>query len=302
MVKYFHYNANGVESWQSRPIYTDEASTIKGSNWGVGNAIKFQPDNWHLFRFSAEYANRLPDHMELFGNGIWVVQNFSLKPERSFNFNLGMRAAVPEKHTLEVNTFYRLTRDMILLVPILSPYARYENQENVKGYGVELDGNVKLNPRWHVNSNVTWQALRLFGIENSTDNWKNGARLRNTPYMFGNIGINYLSKPIIKGKGLLKLYATYNFLKEFYLETIPRRLEPKGLFSTADVNTELIIPNQHLVNLGVNLRFPNDRFALGAEVKNLLNKDLFDNYRVQQAGRSLHLKLNYSIQQSYKKK
>lgn len=295
MGKYFNFSSEGVETWQARPIFTDEVSTVSGNNWGVGNAIKFEPRNNLLFRFSAEYANRLPDHMELFGNGVWVVQNFGLRPERSLNLTLGTRVSVPEKYTIEANTFFRRTKDLILLIPIQAPYARYENQENVRGFGVELDGNVKLTARWQVTANATWQELRLFGIENPTDSWKNDARLRNTPYMFANLGINYASRPILGDRAFLKLYGLYSYLREFYLETIPKRLEGKGAFGTANVNTELVIPSQHLLSAGFHLAFSQERFALGAEIKNLLNSDLYDNYRVQLAGRSLHLKLNYSI-------
>src|SRR5690606_22370801 len=127
-------------------------------------ALKFQFSPRHLVRFSGEYSNRLPDHNELFGDGVWVVQNFGIRPERSLNFNLGWRTAVRERYTLEFNSFYRRTRDLILLVPIQAPYARYENQQNVKGIGLEADGTVQLGPRFNLSANATWQNMRLFGI------------------------------------------------------------------------------------------------------------------------------------------
>jgi outer membrane receptor protein involved in Fe transport len=36
-------------------------------------------------------------------------------------------------------------------------------------------------------------------------------------------------------------------------------------------------------------------FTIGAEVRNILNKNLYDYYRIQRAGRSFYLKLSYQI-------
>lgn len=295
MVKYFSYKASGVETFQSREVSTTDAKTSKGNTWGVAEGLKyhFTPD--HLVRFSAEYSNRLPDHNELFGDAVWIVQNFGIRPERSLNFNLGWRIDVRNKYTLELNSFYRRTKDLILLIPIQAPFARYENQQNVKGFGIEADGSVQLGTRFSLSANATWQSMRLFGITSQQEAWKNNARLRNTPFLFGNSGINYRSAPVFRQKATLKAFLFYSYLHEYYLETIPKRLEGSGLFGKAQVNTLLVIPNQHLVNSGVQVDIPGLRTAIGFDVKNLLNKDIYDNYRVQRAGRSIHLKINYSI-------
>lgn len=295
MAKYFSYKASGVETYQSREVSTTEEKTTKANSWGVAEGLKyhFSPD--HLVRFSAEYSNRLPDHNELFGDGVWIVQNFGIRPERSLNFNLGWRTAVRSKYTLEFNSFYRRTKDLILLVPIQSPYARFENQQNVKGFGLEADGSVQLGSHFNVSANATWQNMRLFGITLQQDAWKNGARLRNTPFLYGNLGVNYQSKPVLKQKATLKVFMFYSYLHEYYLEAIPKRLEGSGLFPRAQVNTLLVIPNQHLVNSGILVNLPAYHTAVGFDVKNLLDKDIYDNYRVQRAGRSIHLKINYSI-------
>lgn len=295
IIKLFNYKASGVETYQSREISSTEAKTSKGNTWGIAEGLKYQLSPDHLVRFSAEYSNRLPDHNELFGDGVWIVQNFGIRPERSLNFNLGWRTAARNRYTIELNSFYRRTKGLILLVPIQAPYARYENQQNVKGVGLEADGSFQLGSGFTVSANATWQNMRLFGITVQQDVWKNGARLRNTPFLYGNLGINYQSKPVSKQGATLKAFMFYSYLHEYYLEAIPKRLEGTGLFPRAQVNTLLVIPNQHLVNSGILLNLPARRIALGCDIKNLLNKDIYDNYRVQRAGRSIHLKINYSI-------
>ncbi|MCD8540541.1 MAG: carboxypeptidase-like regulatory domain-containing protein [Leadbetterella sp.] len=212
MLKFFSFKASGVETYQSREISTTEEKTTKGNSWGIAEGLKYQLTPEHLIRFSAEYANRLPDHNELFGDAVWIVQNFGIKPERSLNFNLGWRTAVRNKYTLELNSFYRRTRGLILLVPIQAPYARYENQQNVKGFGLEADGTVSLGARFTVSANATWQNMRLFGITVQQDVWKNGARLRNTPFLYGNLGVNYQSRPVFHQQTVLKAFMFYNYL------------------------------------------------------------------------------------------
>ena len=295
MVKYFGYKASGVETYQSLEISSTDAKTTSGNTWGIAEGIKYRINNYHIARFSAEYSNRLPDHSEIFGDGVWIVQNFGIQPEHSINMNLGWRTSLPQKFTLDLNTFYRRTQNMILLIPIQSPYARYENQQNVKGPGFEIDGRINLSKRLEFTANGTYQNMRLFGITATQDQWKNDARLRNTPFLFGNLGIDYQTPALLNGKLLLKANAFYSYLHEYYLETIPKRFEGKGLFGTATVNTLLIIPNQHLVNTGFLASFPEKRISLGFDIKNLLNKDIYDNYRVQRAGRSFNFKINYTI-------
>lgn len=295
MVKYFGYKASGVETYQSREVSTTDAKTSRGTTWGVAEGLKYQFTPAHLLRFSTEYSNRLPDHNELFGDAVWIVQNFGIRPERSLNFNLGWRTALRNKYTFELNAFYRRTKDLILLIPIQAPFARYENQQNVKGLGLEADGSVTLGARFTLSANATWQNMRLFGITAQQEAWKNDARLRNTPFLFGNLGVNYQSAPLLKQKITLKAFLYYSYLHEYYLETIPKRLEGSGLFGKAQVNTLLVIPHQHLLNSGILLHIPESRMAVGLDVKNLLDWDIYDNYRVQRAGRSVHLKINYSI-------
>lgn len=292
MGKFFNYSASGVEAYEARPVFSNEVKNVSGNSWGIADAIKYEINNRSLIRFSVEYANRLPDQNELFGDAIFVVPNFELKPERSLNFNLGYRYNKASAYTFEANTFYRRTKNLILLVPIQQPYAHFENQENVKGYGVELDGNVYLTKNLIVNANATFQDLRLFDVSTADGGLeKNNARLRNTPYFFANAGLNYnLNK--------FKAYGYYSFVREYYLETIPKRLESGGflgLGSSANINSLLLIPNQHLVTVGANYAFLANQLSLGVEAKNLLDNNLYDNYRVQKAGRSFHLKLNYII-------
>lgn len=299
IAKLYHYQASGIQNtWNAATITSIDRTTQNGNYWGIAEAIKYQLNSKSLVRASAEYAYRLPERDELFGNNIFIVPNFELKPEKSLNLNMGYRFEAYQYWTIEANSFFRNTRDLILLVPIQAPNAQYRNQEQVHGFGFDLDVNYYLSKHYKINTNATWQDLRLFGITNAQDTWKNSARLRNTPYFFANAGFNADYKSIIQQKDVLKLYINYNFLREFYLETIPQNLEPSGilgLWGTANLNTRLIIPNQHLLNIGFTYKLSNNNISIGGEIRNLLNHDVFDYYRVQRPGTNASIKLSYHL-------
>lgn len=296
--KYYRFSSRGIDAWDAAGASLEDEIVHTGNSFGVGNAIKYQLNDVSHARISAEYANRLPEQDELFGDGIWRVPNFKLKPETSLNVNAGYRIG-KEKFSVEANTFYRKTEGLILLIPVQPPYAQYVNMDNVNGYGLETD--VALNNvlrYFTVSGNFTWQSLRMAGIDRPIDKWKNGTRLRNTPYFFANAGITGNFDRVFFQQDRLKPYIYYNFVREFYLDNIPREMEPDGflgLFGSAGINELNLVPNQHLLSAGFSYQPTGKHITLGFEVKNITDADLYDYYRIQRAGRSFHLKINYQL-------
>lgn len=298
IAKFYRYKASGINNtWFSNNISDADQRSRSGNYWGIAEALKYKLDANNSLRLSAEYTYRMPEREELFGNNVFIVPNFEIKPEKSTNIALGYQGAYFDKLSLELNGFYRNTKDLILLVPIQAPNAQYQNQENVRGFGVDIDLNYKIARNYSASANATWQDLRLFGIIAEQDKWKNDARLRNTPYFFANAGLQ-ASYHLFSKNDMLNVFVNYNFLREFYLETIRKDLEPGGflgLAGSANLSSELIIPDQHLLQVGFTYKLPSGRMNIGGEVRNLLDKDLFDYYRIQRPGRSFHLKLSYNI-------
>lgn len=299
MGKFYRYGASGIQNtWFSASVTEADKRQLSGNYWGIAEALRYRLNPAALIRASLEYTYRLPEREELFGNNIFVVPNFELNPEKSFNASLGYQQTFGGSFTVEANGFYRHTNGLILLVPIQAPNAQYQNQENVKGFGIDLDMNYRFATHYTFSSNATWQNLRLFGITHETDRWKNDARLRNTPYFFANAGIQSHYDDIFSDRDNLNVFINYNFLREFYLETIRKDLEPGGflgLSGQANINSNLRIPNQHLLNAGFTYKLPSGNVNIGAEVRNILDKDLYDYYRVQRPGRSFHLKISYGL-------
>ncbi|HVW61263.1 MAG TPA: TonB-dependent receptor, partial [Puia sp.] len=150
--KYFHYSTNASDGdYQGNKVHTSNSNT----NWGLADGIKYVLNDRSFLTLSAETSLRLPEQDELFGDGNLKLSNFSLKPERSTNINLGYNLSSPQKYSLEVNAFYRYTKDLILLMPINFIYAQSQNVDKVKGMGLNADGNYFVLPWLNVNANFT---------------------------------------------------------------------------------------------------------------------------------------------------
>lgn len=295
--KFFRFKTRGIDGFMANATDLDDYTTAENNNWGIGNAIKYTLGNRHLLRASFELTNRLPRESELFGDNDTRAPNFALEPERSFNVNFGYRYQAP-RLSAEIGTFYRKTKGMIMLIPVQPPFAQYQNLDSIRGYGVDVDVNYHLTGALQLTANATWQDNRMVDIGPGLHQWIEGTRLRNTPYFFANAGAMANFTDILSANDKLKPYIHWNFIREFYLNHIPRTAEPDGflgLFGKAKVPVTNVVPNQHLLSAGINYFLATQPISLGFEVKNMADSKLYDYYKIQRPGRSFHLKINYHL-------
>lgn len=146
-----------------------------------------------------------------------------------------------------------------------------------------------------LSGNVTYQDFRLYDKEDKT---YEGSRLRNTPYFFANLGLRTSHDNVFKAGDKFSFYYNYSFVKAYYLDFIPKEFEPSGflgLWGKAQVNAEAyVIPDQNLHSTGVVWSY-SPKLSFGLEAKNLFNSEIFDNYKIQNEGFSLHFKVNMSL-------
>jgi outer membrane receptor protein involved in Fe transport len=293
IAKFFHYNTSTINVDIYGTALGEHRATSENS-FGIAEALKYALTGNTFFRFSIEAATRLPEQDEMFGDGNFHRSNFLLTPEKSTNINLGFRTERRNAYSLEVNSFYRITKDLILKVPVDFLFTQNQNVENVKGLGIEADLTLSLNRWLRANGNFTYQDFRLFDTQNRQTE---KARLRNTPYFFANLGLNGNVNRIGK-QGKIHLYYFFTFVREYYLNYVPKNLEPDGflgLWGKAKFDAPNIIPNQGLHSAGLTYHPGGANFSIGFQAKNFLNARVYDNFRIQNAGRSLHLKLNYTL-------
>lgn len=289
--------AEGINGFMANATDLDQFTKTSNTNFGIGTAFKYNLNPKSFVRASAELTNRLPKENELFGDSDTRAPNFQLEPERSFNVNVGYSLNT-EKWNVEVGTFYRKTKGMILLVPVQPPFAQYQNLDSIRGYGFDIDAHYRINEQYSIQGNVTWQDNRMVDIADGLYKWIEGTRLRNTPYFFSNASANAKFANLFQGGDQLKGYVHWNYIREFYLNHIPRDKEPKGflgLWGKSGVPITNVVPDQHLWNAGFTYFLAKQPLSLGVEVKNVMDTKLYDYYKIQRPGRSFHVKLSYTL-------
>lgn len=292
IVKFFHYR-----TLASDVTVTGEKETVGNSNnqWGIADGLKYKVSEKATLQFSVETALRLPEQDELFGDGNLKLANFNLKPERSLNINLSYKNAEPGKYHFETNVFYRYTKDMILMMPLYFLNSQSQNVDKVQGEGLDVDADYQITSWLKASGNFTYQNLRLVRTGNQTTE---GARLRNTPYFFANLGLNGRLQHVLNKKDRLNIYWYYGFVRQYYLDYIPKSVEPDGflgLWGKAGINAQNIIPDQNIHTAGFTY-YPFEKpLSIGFQLKNIFNSRVYDHFKIQNPGRNFSVKISYSL-------
>jgi hypothetical protein len=286
-LKYYSYLANGFEINSSKEQIR---SSCKQINCGVNQALRWRFSQRFLVRTSYEYATRLPDATEAFGDFLDTNPNPSIKPERSNNLNLGMQNN-HKKYGFEINAFYRYT-DQIIYLKSSRFFSQYQNLLKAETRGAEAECYYKPFNVISAAVNATYQNIRNKSvIDNSgvPDERYLNARLPNIPYFFVKGSVLFQKKKIWKGLQNFNLWWNCNYVHPFYLYWA----------TDGDKNTKAIIPAQFLQHAGVSVTLIQNTLTCTIEVFNLTNRKAYDNFNIQKPGRSFCLKLRYFISKEY---
>lgn len=299
-LKYYLLNASSFEQEQDgsgNPNYTETSTNTGDLGYGAA-ASWFLLENLQL-KASFEHTYRLPEAVELLGDGLYTRRNSNLLPESSDNINFGVlyNHIFDEDHRLEIaaNYLYRNSQDYIRLDQAQTqPIDRqYINMGNVLTNGVEAEVGYTWNDRLNLGMNFTYQSIidneefisstNLTGTI-TTPNLGYGYRIPNMPYMFGNAYAGYTFKELGKKTNSLNIDYTFNYVNDYYLT--PYQL---------GANNQDIIPRQYAHNISANYAINDGKFNISLECRNLADNELFDNYRLQKPGRSFFMKLRYFL-------
>ncbi|QDO95700.1 TonB-dependent receptor [Formosa sediminum] len=271
-------------------------NSIHKNNYGYGLATSyFILPNLQL-KASFEHTYRMPLPNEIFGDGLLVSPNDNLGSEQSdnFNFNVVYNFTVGANHYLDLkSTFvYRNAKDLIYeSVSISSPETNFENLAEARTLGVEGNLNYNWKERFNLGINVTYQNITDQADQIYNDysgyqpNFNKGARLPNTPYLFGNAIAGLTFKDVIYENTALNFNYYFNYVQEYYL----------GWAKYGNAANKETIPKQssHSIELAYSLQ--NNKYNISIECRNLTDELLYDKYRLQKPGRAFYLKLRYSL-------
>tara|TARA_R110002051_G_scaffold34256_3_gene76288 strand:+ start:5266 stop:7683 length:2418 start_codon:yes stop_codon:yes gene_type:complete len=271
-------------------VIVDEiVSSNKNYNgYGFAASYEFVPNVTLLT--SAEKAIRLPNETEIFGDdGDNVVANSSIDPESSNNYNLGFRFGNfnIKKHafTISTNVFTRNIKDRIGLpietsLNIDDELIVYVNQGSGTSKGFDAQLNYSYNNNFGLNFNISKFDLKIENQGTEID-------VPNTPFFTMNGGLRYSFKDLIQKKSRLNTFYNVYFTDEFSF------LTAQG--SNTVGNEFFEVPQQLSQDIGLSYTFPDNRFVVSFDIKNIFDEPVYDNLSVQKPGRAFYLKLNYAI-------
>lgn len=272
-----------------------EKLTDRKQRYGYGAAATYYILPSLQAKVSFERAYRMPEAVEMFGDGLVQKANPDLKPESSNNLNAGLLF----DHTLgdhrlqaEVNYIYRDTKDFILKGVSMSsnPTTSYDNLGKVQTRGVEASLGYAYKEVLHLNGNLTYQDIKdrmkyetsenTFVGDGISENITYGQRLPNIPYLFMNGHADYQFVDLGAKGNTLSLNYDVNYVHDYYLSFT-------GLGAKA---TKKVIPEQFSHNVSLGYSLCDGRYSIVAECQNLTDAKLYDNYRLQKPGRSFNVK------------
>lgn len=258
---------------------------------GGGNGLRFEALPGLVAKASYEYATRIPEPTEYFGNGGSISENLELKPERSHNGNLSL---LVEDADFGIGTFngnltgfVRRAQNLVVLLGQDGLF-QYRNVGEVRILGVE--GAVRwLSPGRYLElaGNVTYQDARNVSTEGAFANFR-GDRLTNRPYLFGNGSVRLQYEGAMHGKDALSLTYYGRYVHEFF-----KNWESVGTAqSKASVDAQLVhwLVLAYATGGGIA-----DELSFSFEIQNITDEKTFDFFGVQRPGRAFWVKTTASF-------
>jgi len=257
---------------------------------GLGDALRFRFTKWLLAKASYEYATRLPRPDEVFGDGVLVQPNLSLRPEVSHNGNLGPRIELRRTplgaFTVDVNAFVRESDQLIVLLGGDRTF-QHQNIYSARGLGLEnAIGWISPGRYLTLDGMVTWQDVRNTA-EQATFAEFEGDRIPNRPYLFASWGARLRFAGLPGVEDTVEPFYNGRFVESFY-----RGWESQGARAFKQT-----IDAQLTHNVGVSwiVTRPLARVTSTFEVDNVTDARVYDNFGVQRPGRAGYVKLTVSM-------
>ncbi len=279
--KFYDYALEGVDL---RNFSVSE----KDNDLGFYGAFKYDIKDNLFIRTSYEKGIRIPNAGEFFGNGTTITPNGGLEPEKSDNVNLefgiSSKDGVSIPWGIEINGFYRDQENLIQL-SAAEVLPKYLNQQGVRTVGVETEFFIEIFKGLRYNGNLTGlsQTITALNVGSSNDDLI-GTPNPNTPDFLVFNELAYTNQGIIRSDDEYRVYFQY-----YYVETF-NHIQVGSVF-----NPDNWVPTQHRVNAGISYALMDGKFSIAANVFNLLNNDLFDNFNVPRPGRNYNVRLGYRL-------
>lgn len=248
---------------------------------GYNLGITYFPNKSLLLKLSYEHALRIPTVEELFGDNVLVTPNLDLRPEMSDNVNLSL-IFKRSMFSIEPTFFFRNVHDIIWQKTGLNTLTSM-NLSNTRIMGFDILMSMKPIKSLELLANATYQDLRNLTTKFESNRYDN-LRVPNIPYFFGNIDLRYTNKRWLRHySASFSAWLTNNYTHEFFLFWANDGKK-------SEKNT---IPTQFITNIGCSVGVK--KLSCALEVRNVLDKVTFDNFKKQKPGRAFTIQINYTL-------
>lgn len=260
--------------------------SIRESYDGFGASYRYEFLENISISTSFERSIRLPETHELLGDGMFIRQSPLLKPEKSYNYNFGVKYSYIDSslnHISEINIFFRNAKGFIRFNPDHPVTGIYENVDAVDIKGVELSEVINFDTYFSLNASLTYQEL-VNATKSNSDGTKNiyyGSKVPNEPFLFSNLKASYFFYDGFYNKYSLAWNSRYVY--EYYLH-----------WENYGSDDKSIIDSQLSHDVEASAVLSHGSYNISFAINNITDKEIYDNYRIQKPGRNYVLKLRYS--------
>jgi vitamin B12 transporter len=266
---------------------TPAAQSVDHTGIGYDESFRFKIVEPLFFKAGYQHSLRLPDSDELFGNGIAIASSPGLGPEVGDNFFGGLLFdswSVPllARVQYEINGFYMNIRDMIKLQNGGPNGAAYYNMEGVDILGFDTELKVDCNEYLYGYMNLTFQNLRNTRYLQSVG-VATGHVVPNIPRFFMNYGLELHTADMLYNRDFAKIFWNASYTDEFYYNW---QISSKQ---------NRVLPASFVQDAGVEYSIRDNQLSWSAEVLNLMNRQVYDEFRLPKPGRTFATKIRFSI-------
>jgi outer membrane receptor protein involved in Fe transport len=290
--KAFLFQTGGMQTLLSdngSPVSTDNSKSY--NKYGGGLSSRLAVTKNAGLRFSYEHTYRLPEQVELLGDGVNIVANLDIKPESSHNINLGLDYTIQtgkNQFIFDASGFIRNASDFIYSIPWGANASKYLNEGKVLIKGIEAEAQYRYADLLTFNVNASYVKSKqnqqyVYGTTSEYVTY--GNMIPNQPWLFGNALLS-VGKNGLAGKGTrLQFDWSSQYVHWFYLTW-------EGYGSSQSKNQ---VPSQFIHNAGVTYSMLDGKYNLALECRNLTDELAYDSFRLQKPPRSFNIKFRYSL-------
>lgn len=286
--KNYDYSARSIDITQERvdvlPTRNNEAN-----NHGQGLALKYEFNPNLFIRTSYERTVRIPNEAEIYGNFTTILPNYEIRPEQSDNLNLGLFAQHNwDSHrtiSIDINGFLRDQKDLIRLDALAAgELARFINEDQAEAIGLELSARAQPLKPLDITFNFTYQNVTLAESDQVQNDSFVGVQIPNIPDLFFNSSVQYSKSSLWKEDDDFRLFWNYFFVDQFSVTYV---------INEDNANPDNLVPTQNQHDVGFSYAPKPQGLSFSFQVNNVLNEQVFDNFRIPKPGRNYLLKISY---------